>query len=88
MCTVCLKGVCRECVARDLPRLICRTCLQQPLLIGFEYRSKATIAGWPLVHICTGVDPVTMRPRIAKGSSDCCSLSAVRPWGLAYQWAG
>jgi hypothetical protein len=26
-----------------------------------------TIGGWPLIHICAGVDPVTMRPRVAKG---------------------
>jgi hypothetical protein len=67
MCTICQKGVCRECVSRDSPRLICRACVQQPVMFGFEYRSKLTIAGWPLVHICTGVDPVTMRPRVAKG---------------------
>jgi tRNA A-37 threonylcarbamoyl transferase component Bud32 len=34
---------------------------------GYEYRSKATIFGWPLVHIATGMDPMTGRKRIAKG---------------------
>jgi hypothetical protein len=36
-------------------------------VLGFEYRSSAVIGGWPLVHVCAGVDPVTMRPRVAKG---------------------
>ena len=35
--------------------------------IGYEYRSKAEIAGWPLVHVAQGVDPTTGRPRIARG---------------------
>jgi len=34
---------------------------------GYEYRSSTTIGGWPLIHVCAGIDPVTMRPRIAKG---------------------
>ena len=34
---------------------------------GFEYKSPTTIGGWPLVHVCSGFDPVTMRPRIAMG---------------------
>ena len=34
---------------------------------GFDYKSSITIGGWPLVHVCAGVDPDTMRPRIAKG---------------------
>ena len=25
------------------------------------------LGGWPLLHICTGRDPATMRPRVAKG---------------------
>lgn len=36
-------------------------------MVGYEYRSSASIGGWPLVHVCAGVDPLTMRPRIAKG---------------------
>jgi len=36
-------------------------------MLGFEYRSPITIGNWPLVHICAGIDPVTMRPRVAKG---------------------
>lgn len=35
--------------------------------MGFEYRSTASIGNWPLIHICTGIDPITMRPRMAKG---------------------
>lgn len=33
----------------------------------YEYKSSLTIGGWPLVHICGGVDPQTLRLRIAKG---------------------
>lgn len=67
MCAVCQKAVCRDCIARDSPRLLCRTCLEQRTVVGFEYRSGASVAGWPLLHICAGVDPVTMRPKVAKG---------------------
>ena len=35
--------------------------------LGFEYRSKATLFGLPLVHIATGSDPVTGRRRVARG---------------------
>ena len=35
--------------------------------LSFEYRSKATLFGWPLVHVATGVDSVTGRKRSAKG---------------------
>ena len=35
--------------------------------LGFEYRSKATLFGLPLVHIATGADSVTGRRRVAKG---------------------
>ncbi len=34
---------------------------------GYEYRSKSTIAGLPLVHIAQGIDPVTGAPRVARG---------------------
>jgi predicted Ser/Thr protein kinase len=34
---------------------------------GYEYRSKTMILGWPLVHIATGVNPATMKKRVAKG---------------------
>jgi hypothetical protein len=34
---------------------------------GYDYKSRLTIAGWPLLHISGGVDPVTLRPRIARG---------------------
>ena len=59
LCSVCQKALCRECVSRETPRLICRTCMQQRAVLGFEYRSRVTIAGWPLIHICAGLDPVT-----------------------------
>ena len=77
MCAVCQKGICPECVAREAPRLVCRTCVSRAGAIGFgwsgwygygyEYKSSMTIGSWPLVHVCSGVDPVTMRLRIAKG---------------------
>jgi len=67
LCAVCQKAVCRDCVGRDAPRLVCRTCLAQLGGFGFEYRSEASIGPWPLIHVCTGVDPVTMRPRVARG---------------------
>ena len=67
LCAICQKAVCRECIGRQTPRLVCRTCLEQPTVLGFEYRSAASIGPWPLLHICAGIDPVTMRPRIAKG---------------------
>ena len=67
ICVACQKAICHECVGRDTPRLLCRTCIQQPPTLGFEFRSQASIAGWPLIHICAGVDPATMRPRVAKG---------------------
>jgi hypothetical protein len=67
ICAVCQKAMCRECVGRDTPRLVCRSCLDKRQIAGFEYRSSATLAGWPLIHICLGLDLATMRPRVAKG---------------------
>lgn len=67
MCVVCQRAVCRECVGRDAPRIVCRACAERGSVQGFEYRSAASIGGWPLVHICMGVDAVTMRPKIARG---------------------
>src|SRR5207244_5786630 len=42
---------------------------QQPVVAayGYEYRSKATLFGLPLVHIAYGMDPETGRRRVAKG---------------------
>jgi len=34
--------------------------------LSYEYRSKVTLFGWPLLHVATGVDPATGRKRIAK----------------------
>jgi predicted Ser/Thr protein kinase len=41
--------------------------LHMQRLLGFEYRSPATLWGYPIVHIATGINPVTMKRRIAKG---------------------
>jgi hypothetical protein len=35
--------------------------------MSYEYRSKVTLFGWPLLHVATGVDPTTGRRRSAKG---------------------
>jgi hypothetical protein len=67
LCVSCQKAVCRDCVGLDAPRVVCRTCLAQRNVFGYEYRSSASIGGLPLIHICLAVDPTTMRPRVAKG---------------------
>ena len=67
ICASCQKAVCRECVGRDTPRLVCRSCVENRVVYGLEYRSAAAFGSWPLLHICAGVDPATMRPRVAKG---------------------
>jgi hypothetical protein len=66
MCALCQRGVCGDCVSRDTPRIVCRDCAERGIL-GYEYKSTASVGGWPLVHVCAGMDPLTMRPRIAKG---------------------
>jgi hypothetical protein len=67
VCSLCQKAVCRGCVGGAAPRLVCRSCLAQPALLGAEYRSSAAIGNWPLIHVCSGVDPLTRRPRVARG---------------------
>jgi hypothetical protein len=77
VCAACGKAVCRECVGRDAPRLVCPACVARgttlrrwsgsPYGVAYEYRSPITINGWPLVHVCFGTDPVTFRPLIARG---------------------
>lgn len=67
MCAVCQKAMCRDCVGREMPRLVCATCVAQRTMLGFEYKSAAAIGDWPLVHICMGIDAATMRPKVAKG---------------------
>jgi hypothetical protein len=34
---------------------------------SYDYKSSTTIAGWPLLHVCGGIDPATMQPRVARG---------------------
>src|SRR5207249_3482918 len=75
MCVLCQKGVCHQCVAQESPRLLCRQCAATGGRMagygwpgyGYEYKSSVTVGGWPLVHVCSGIDPLTMRPRIARG---------------------
>jgi len=79
MCALCQKGICHECVAKEVPRLVCRSCAARGTTLpyssgwyggygyGYEYKSSTSIGGWPLVHVCAGIDPVTMRPKIARG---------------------
>jgi len=40
---------------------------KSPQPIGFEYRSKEEINGWPLIHINIGTHPETGQPLVAKG---------------------
>jgi hypothetical protein len=54
-------------IMNDLPAPIRRIGLYGSYGYGYEYKSALTIAGWPLLHISGGMDPVTMRPRIARG---------------------
>ena len=67
VCAVCQKGACRDCVGRDTPRIICRTCIERRTIVGYEYRSSLAIGSWPLLHVAAGFDPVTMRPMVARG---------------------
>jgi hypothetical protein len=80
MCAVCQKGICHDCVAKEMPRLVCRACAASGGVrpygwygygfgygYAYEYKSSTTIGGWPLVHVCAGIDPVTLRPKIARG---------------------
>jgi hypothetical protein len=67
ICAVCQRAMCRDCIGRDAPRVVCRVCADRRSIHGFEYRSAASIGNWPLLHVCMGVDPVTMRPRVARG---------------------
>jgi hypothetical protein len=67
VCSLCSKGICRPCVSRGEPRLVCAACAARGAIIGYEYRSSLSIAGWPLIHVASGFDPVTLRPRVARG---------------------
>jgi hypothetical protein len=51
----------------DSPAPVRRIGQQGSYGYAYEYKSALTIAGWPLLHISGGVDPVTLRPRIARG---------------------
>ncbi len=34
---------------------------------GFEWRTKAELFGWPLIHVAIGRDPQTLKLRVARG---------------------
>ncbi len=40
---------------------------QFPTYVGYEFRSRLEILGWPLVHVTKGYDPLTGKPRVSKG---------------------
>jgi hypothetical protein len=77
VCGICQKALCHDCVSRDAPRLVCTACAERGGTLaygwggwygyGFEYKSETVVGGWPLVHVCMGLDPVTLRPRVARG---------------------
>ncbi len=51
-----------------VPTSTCAKCLQPiPGRKIFEYKSKLELFGWPLIHVVQGPDPVTRRPRVARG---------------------
>jgi tRNA A-37 threonylcarbamoyl transferase component Bud32 len=41
--------------------------LARRAIFGRDYRSKRTVFGLPLVHVASGIDPLTGRGRVAKG---------------------
>ena len=67
LCAVCQRALCRECVRTERPRLVCVACSESGAVIGFEWKSRARIGSWPLVHICLGNDAATLRPKVARG---------------------
>ncbi len=40
---------------------------QFPTYVGYEFRSRLEILGWPLVHVTKGYDPLTGKRRVSKG---------------------
>jgi hypothetical protein len=61
---------------------------------GIDFRSKAKLFGWPLLHMTTGFDPATGRPRTARGIvavSDGRAIGLVAMGGTAiggFAWGG
>lgn len=48
--------------------LMCPHCgFTKARVFGYEYRTRSEFLGLPLVHIASGVNPATGRPRVAKG---------------------
>ena len=77
---ICHDCVGNEVPSGRATKLVCRACAASGSVrpygwygygfgygYAYEYKSSTTIGGWPLVHVCAGLDPVTMRPKIARG---------------------
>ena len=81
MCTGCQKvSATRQRRAGGAAGVLCRSCacLGAPSL-AYPWRGwpgygdadedtlPVTVAGWPLLHVCGGIDPITLRPKVARG---------------------
>lgn len=66
-CHFCKTPVCFDCAARMSPHLVCTTCAARGVTTGFEYRTSASIGGWPLLHVCAAYDAGSMTPKPARG---------------------
>ncbi len=53
--------------AAPAPNLPDRTNPMPAYMQGFEYKSSRTLFGLPLLHVASGCDPVTRKPRTARG---------------------
>ena len=66
-------------MTRDVSQAVCPVCGARTAVptpgwprwyawgFGVDYKSAMSIGSWPLVHIASGFDPVTMTPRVARG---------------------
>lgn len=56
-----------EALEEKMDKLMAGQSAQLQQWAGYEYKSKATLFGLPLVHVAQGRDPETGRIRVAKG---------------------